>query len=192
MVQVFRCYKEDSNMEYLVLGVIKWCQVFSLEDIESFLVLEHDLVKNYSICKAYHKSFMDDKVVKRHVNDHVTFTRLYNASSWFKVKTFLGHGFHDNYYKTIKVFIDSLMKTTDEIKEKDKIRMLKDFVMKHNCVHNMMSVLDDVCEEVSHALLTAKKARVIQNVWRKVVSDPNHIVCQKRLMREWDEFEFNS
>ena len=192
MVHVFQCCEAASNVEYLVVGVIKWRPVFSLEDIESFLVLEHDLVKNYSLCKAYHKSFMDDKVVKRHVNDHVTFTRLYNASSWFKVKTFLGHGFHDNYYKTIKVFIDSLMKTTDEIKEKDKIRMLKDFVIKYNCIQDIMGVLDDLCEEVSHTLLKEKKARVIQNVWRKVVSDPNHVVCQRRLMREWDEFEFNA
>jgi len=44
--------------------------------------------------------------------------------------------------------------------------------------------------EALHRLMT-RKAKLIQGVWREVVADPYHIVCQKRLMREWDELGNN-
>jgi hypothetical protein len=31
---------------------------------------------------------------------------------------------------------------------------------------------------------------VIQRVWRRVISDPNHLVCKRRLLREHSECEF--
>jgi hypothetical protein len=34
---------------------------------------------------------------------------------------------------------------------------------------------------------TNRAARVIQRVWRRVVSDPCQLVCERRLMREFDE-----
>jgi hypothetical protein len=33
-------------------------------------------------------------------------------------------------------------------------------------------------------------ASVIQRVWRRVISDPNHVVCKRRLLQEYSECVF--
>jgi hypothetical protein len=33
----------------------------------------------------------------------------------------------------------------------------------------------------------ARAARLIQRMWRRVVSDPNHSMCRRRLLREFNE-----
>jgi hypothetical protein len=52
-----------------------------------------------------------------------------------------------------------------------------------------MVIADMIDAELKKIALfkTNRAARAIQRVWRRVVSDPYHIVCQRRLMREFDE-----
>lgn len=48
-------------------------------------------------------------------------------------------------------------------------------------------LLDDLMQEEAYMRLKEHKAKLIQQVWRRVISNPCHVVCQRRLMREWGE-----
>ena len=177
----------------MVIGKMMWHPMFDTEEVESLLVLEHNVEKDYSVCKVHHKDFVvnrQDRQQIKYVSDYETFSRLHSASSWFKIKVFIGASFFKRYHETIREFVRSFMLTTNEVDGKEKIRLLKDFINMHiipdERTNTMMDILDELCQEVSTMILKNKKAKVIQDVWRHVVSNPNHYICQQRLMREWD------
>lgn len=42
------------------------------------------------------------------------------------------------------------------------------------------------CQEESNNRLQQKKARQIQQYWKRIVTDPNHPICQRRLLHEFN------
>jgi hypothetical protein len=51
---------------------------------------------------------------------------------------------------------------------------------------NMLLSIDDL----TYIVESDHSASVIQRVWRRVISDPNHLVCKRRLLREYADCEF--
>jgi hypothetical protein len=51
---------------------------------------------------------------------------------------------------------------------------------------NMLLSVSDIASIVKRD----HSASVIQRVWRRVISDPNHPVCKRRLLREYYECAF--
>ena len=49
--------------------------------------------------------------------------------------------------------------------------------------------LESICDEYSQGLMRHKMATKIQTMFRSVISNPNHLFCQNRLKREFDEFD---
>jgi hypothetical protein len=51
---------------------------------------------------------------------------------------------------------------------------------------NMLLSVSDIASIVKNDHCVS----VIQRVWRRVISDPNHLVCRRRLLREYSQCEF--
>ena len=50
----------------------------------------------------------------------------------------------------------------------------------------VQNILDHLTTVVSQQMFEEKKAKVIQQAWRKVVANPYHLMGHRRLMREFD------
>jgi hypothetical protein len=64
----------------------------------------------------------------------------------------------------------------------DKTWNLSDLNENPNILLSIADIVDIV--KIYHS------SSVIQRVWRRVISDPNHLVCKRRLLREYSECEF--
>jgi hypothetical protein len=50
----------------------------------------------------------------------------------------------------------------------------------------MLLSVDDIAKIVKRD----HSASIIQRVWRRVISDPSHPACKRRLLREYEDCEF--
>ena len=114
---------------------------------------------------------------------------IYRACIWYA--PYLGRNDLTPVYIYTLQYLDKLITSTPITTPHERIQMinkLKAYLMCDPSSTSMPLIsakLDMLMEEEAKARLQAHKAKRIQCHWRKVVVNPYHIVCQRRLMREF-------
>lgn len=181
MAQLFNHSAMHPDLLMLKLGV---CEKYG--DI----YLSHNMASHNPIIQNF-ESFdfnVSAYPLTREVDVITTCNWIHRACTWYT--SYLGVHEWTSIYACALAFMDRLAAGIDGLPRTEVIEMLKKYTRCDPSGTRMPlthAKLEALLDEEAMARLQAHKAKRIQCHWRKVVVNPYHIVCQRRLMRELDD-----
>lgn len=166
------------------------------------LNVEIKLVVNITLTE--HKTpfvvMWDSNTISHHVYDQnyelsdiETVHALVKACEWF-MPYFSTHKWRSTYLivmsKCDEILKQYIIANEASLDLREKISVLKTILNQGLVMPLCEELLDALLEELAVRKLMNKKATIIQRIWRDIVVNPNHPVCQSRLRHEFEEMVY--